>query len=93
MIFDAKIVRIAYLAHGQINTLLCFFLQVLRRREAALVLSCLVIDEKLLLYNNALTKKHQQTSPDHHSTTKIDKKTSKPIKKINKYKKHQCDVC
>ena len=37
----------------------------------------------MLLYNNALTKKHQQTSPDHHSTTKIDKKTSKKIKNIN----------
>ena len=37
--------------------------------------------QKLLLYNNALTKKHQQTSPDHHSTTKIDQKTSKNIKK------------
>ena len=38
MISDAKIVRIAYLAHCQINTLFCFFLQALRRREAALVL-------------------------------------------------------
>ena len=46
MIFDAKIVRIAYLAHGQINTLFCFFLQALRRREAALVLSCIQICKK-----------------------------------------------
>ena len=43
---------------------------------------------KLLLYKNALTKKHQQTSPDYHSTTKIDQKTiTKHQKTITKHHK------